>query len=60
MKENLEGCRSNKKQKRVDAQAYMNFHSNDDEDDEEQVGCRSNGKQLMDDRNVSVNSTPLR
>jgi DNA-directed RNA polymerase subunit RPC12/RpoP len=60
MKENLEGCRSNKKQKRVDAQAYMNFHSNDDEDDEEQVGCRSKGKQLMDDRNVSVNSTPLR
>lgn len=60
MKENLEGCRSHKKQKQVDAQAYMNFHSNDDEDEEEQVGCRSKGKQLMDDRNVSVNLTPLR
>ncbi|KAK7304043.1 hypothetical protein RJT34_15047 [Clitoria ternatea] len=60
MKENLEGCRSNKKQKQIDPQAYMNFHSNDDEDDEEQVGCRSKGKQLMDDRNVSVNLTPLR
>lgn len=60
MKENLEGCRSNKKQKQVDAQAYMNFQSNDDEDDEEQVGCRSKGKQLMDGRNVSVNLTPLR
>lgn len=60
MKENLEGCRSHKKQKHVDAQTYMNFHSNDEEDDEEQVGCRSKGKQLMDDRNVSVNLTPLR
>jgi len=60
MKENLEGSRSHKKQKQVDAQAYMNFHSNDDEDEEEQVGCRSKGKQLMDDRNVSVNLTPLR
>ncbi|XP_058766298.1 uncharacterized protein LOC131639876 [Vicia villosa] len=60
MKENLEGCRSNKKQKQVDAQAYMNFHSNDDEDDEEQVGCRSKGRQLMVERNVSVNLTPLR
>ncbi|CAI8587430.1 unnamed protein product [Vicia faba] len=60
MKENLEGCRSNKKQKQVDAQAYMNFNSNDDEDDEEQVGCRSKGRQLMVERNVSVSLTPLR
>ncbi|XP_019437546.1 PREDICTED: uncharacterized protein LOC109343613 isoform X1 [Lupinus angustifolius] len=60
MKENLEGCRSSKKQKQVDSQAYMNFHSNDDEDDEEQVGCRGKGKQLMDDTNVSVNLTTLR
>ncbi|XP_057750262.1 uncharacterized protein LOC130968812 [Arachis stenosperma] len=60
MKENLEGCRSNKKQKHIDAQAYMNFQSNDDEDDEEQIECRSKGKQLMDDRSVSINFTPLR
>ncbi|KAF7837638.1 DNA binding protein [Senna tora] len=61
MKENLEGCRSNKKQKQVDAQAYMNFHSIEEEDEEEQrVGYRSKGKQLMIDRSVSVNLTPLR
>lgn len=60
MKENLEGCRSNKKQKQVEAQAYLKFHSNDEEDEEERVGYRSKGKQLMVDRNVSVNLTPLR
>ncbi|KAI4335080.1 hypothetical protein L6164_013761 [Bauhinia variegata] len=61
MKENLEGCRSNKRQKQVDGQAYMSFHSNDDEDEEERVGYRSKGKQLMVvDRNVSLNLTPLR
>ncbi|KAI9123328.1 hypothetical protein K1719_006217 [Acacia pycnantha] len=60
MKENLEGCRSNKKQKQVEAQAYLKFHSNDEEDEEERVGYRNKGKQLMVDRNFSVNLTPLR
>ncbi|KAI9125732.1 hypothetical protein K1719_003150 [Acacia pycnantha] len=60
MKENLEGCRSNKKRKQVEAQTYLKFHSNDEEDEEERVGYRNKGKQLMVDRNVSVNMTPLR
>uniref|UniRef100_A0A2N9EIB1 BED-type domain-containing protein n=1 Tax=Fagus sylvatica TaxID=28930 RepID=A0A2N9EIB1_FAGSY len=67
MKENLEGCRSNKKprQSEDEGQVYLNFHSNDDEE-EVNVGYRSKGKQLMVDRNLSsdrnssVNSTPLR
>ncbi|KAJ7980474.1 HAT dimerization domain-containing protein [Quillaja saponaria] len=60
MKENLEGSRSNKRQKQDDGQMYMNFHSNDDEDEEERVAYRTKGKQLMGDRNMAVNLTPLR
>lgn len=62
MKENLEGCRSNKKPRhsRDNGQAYMNFHSNDEEELEVQVGYRSKGKQLMDDRNLAMKCTPLR
>lgn len=61
MKENLEGCRSNKKarQSEDEGQVYLNFHSNDDEE-EVNVGYRSKGKQLMVVRTSPVNSTPLR
>uniref|UniRef100_A0A803QYU5 BED-type domain-containing protein n=1 Tax=Cannabis sativa TaxID=3483 RepID=A0A803QYU5_CANSA len=63
MKENLEGCRSNKKppkHSRDNGQGYLNFHSNDDEELEVQVEYRSKGKQLMNDRNLAITCTPLR
>ena len=62
MKENLEGCRSNKKPRHSgdNGQAYLNFHSNDDEEQDINIGYRSKGKQLMDDRNSNAKCTPLR
>ncbi|XP_062116420.1 uncharacterized protein LOC133830460 [Humulus lupulus] len=62
MKENLEGCRSNKKPRltRDNGQTYLNFHSNDDEELGVQVEYRSKGKQLMINRNLASNCTPLR
>ncbi|KAL5538066.1 hypothetical protein UlMin_042276 [Ulmus minor] len=65
MKENMEGCRSNKKPRhssRDDGQAYLNLHSNDDEEQEVHIGYRSKGKQLMvmDERSLAMKSTPLR
>lgn len=62
MKENLEGCRSNKKPRHSgdDGQAYLNFHTNDDEEQELHVAYRSKGKQLMGDRNLGMKLTPLR
>ncbi|PON55765.1 Zinc finger, BED-type [Parasponia andersonii] len=62
MKENLEGCRSNKKPRhpRDNGQPYLNFHSNDDEELEVEIGHRSKGKQLMDERNLVMKCTPLR
>lgn len=63
MKENLEGCRSARRQRHSedDGQAYLNFHSNDDDDDDEDnVGYRRKGKQIIVDGNVGVNMTPLR
>ncbi|XP_059632033.1 uncharacterized protein LOC132274713 [Cornus florida] len=63
MRENLEGCRVSKKLKQVeyDEQAYLNFHSNDDvEEEEEHVEYRSKGKQLMGDKGLVINLAPLR
>lgn len=63
MRENLEGCRSNKKprQSEDDGHTYLNFHQNDDEEEEEEhAGYRSKGKQLMSDRNLVINLAPLR
>lgn len=62
MRENLEGCRSNKKprQSEDDEQSYLNFHSNDDEEDGSHVTYRNRGRQLMGNRNVGTNMTPLR
>lgn len=62
MRENLEGCRSNKKprQSEDDEQSYLNFHSNDDEDGGLHVAYRNRGRQLMVSRNVGSNMTPLR
>lgn len=63
MKENLEGCRSSRKPRQLedDEQTYLNFHSNDDEEEgEEHVGYRRKGKQLMVDQNLVINLAPLR
>ncbi|KAK2969657.1 hypothetical protein RJ640_025834 [Escallonia rubra] len=62
MRENLEGCRFSKKPKPVeyDEQSYLNFHSNDDVDEEEHVGHRNKGKQLVGDRGLVINLAPLR
>ncbi|KAK9288436.1 hypothetical protein L1049_016893 [Liquidambar formosana] len=63
MKENLEGCRSSKKPKQSedDEQSYLQFHSNDDEEEgEEHIGYRRKGKQLMSDKNLVINLAPLR
>lgn len=61
MKANMEGSRSNKKPRHSEdiGQAYLNFQSNDDEE-EVHVGYRSKGKQLMGDRNLAMKLTPLR
>lgn len=68
MKENLEGCRSNKKPRLFgdNGQPYLSFNSNDDHDEEQEdqdlrLEYRSKGKQLMDDRNsAAMKCTPLR
>lgn len=68
MKENLEGCRSNKKPRLFgdNGQPYLSFNSNDDHDEEQEdqdlhLEYRSKGKQLMDDRNLAaMKCTPLR
>uniref|UniRef100_A0A5B7A4G1 BED-type domain-containing protein n=1 Tax=Davidia involucrata TaxID=16924 RepID=A0A5B7A4G1_DAVIN len=62
MRENLEGC-FNKKPKQIEyaEQAYLNFHSNDDvEEEEENVEYKSKGKQLMGDKGLVINLAPLR
>lgn len=62
MKENLDGCRSSKKPRHSgdDGQAYLNFHSNDDEEQELHIAYRSKGKQLMGERNLAMKLNPLR
>lgn len=59
MKENLEGSRSSKKAKQSqdDAQSYLTFQY-DDED--EPVGFRSKGKQILGDGNLVVNLASVR
>ncbi|XAR56936.1 hypothetical protein NMG60_11024905 [Bertholletia excelsa] len=62
MRENLEGCRFGKKPRRIeyDEQAYLNFQSNDDIEEEEHNAYRSKGKQLMGDKGLVINLAPLR
>ncbi|XP_057546877.1 uncharacterized protein LOC130825589 isoform X2 [Amaranthus tricolor] len=65
MRENLEGCRSNKKQKlsENDEQAYLNFQSHDDDDDDdamETMEYKRKGKKVMNDKSFFLNLTPLR
>ncbi|KAL6990191.1 hypothetical protein U1Q18_052600 [Sarracenia purpurea var. burkii] len=64
MRENLEGCRFGKKPRQIeyDEQAYLNFQSNDDveEEEEEHNGYRNKGKQLMCDKGLVINLAPLR
>lgn len=61
MKEKLEECHSNRKRVRSKngGQVY-NFHSNDGEEEEEHVGNRSKGKQLMGVDNSCFDAAPLR
>ncbi|KAI3524005.1 hypothetical protein L1887_02587 [Cichorium endivia] len=62
MKEIMEGCRIGKKPKQIeyDEQAYLNFPSNDDIEEEENVSYRNKGKQLMGDKGLVINMAPLR
>ncbi|OVA16657.1 zinc finger protein [Macleaya cordata] len=63
MKENLEGCRSNKKQRQSEdeEQASLDLHSNDDDEEEEvSVGYKSKGKQVIGDKSVVISLAPLR
>lgn len=64
MRENLEGCRSNKKPKvsENDERAYLNFQTHDDDDDDgmENIGYRRKGKKVMTDKSLVLNLTPLR
>lgn len=63
MRENLEGCRFGRKPRQIeyDEQAYLNFQSNDDvEEEEEHTGYRNKGKQLMGDKGLVINLAPLR
>ncbi|XP_031285832.1 uncharacterized protein LOC116144531 [Pistacia vera] len=62
MKEDLEGCGSSKRARQADdvGPSYLAFLS-DDEEEQEHVGYgRSRGKQLMGDRDLVLNLTPLR
>lgn len=62
MRENLEGCSSSKKPRQDEGgkEAYLTFGS-EEEEEEERAGHSSNrGKQLMVDRGVVSNLTPLR
>lgn len=62
MRDNLEGCRVGKKsrQSEYEEQSYLNFNAVDDLDEEEHYGYRKKGKQLLSDKDLGVNMTPLR
>ncbi|CAI9776165.1 unnamed protein product [Fraxinus pennsylvanica] len=46
MRENLEGCRFGKKARQIeyDEQSFLNFHANDDVEEEEHAGYRNKGR----------------
>ncbi|KAF8387715.1 hypothetical protein HHK36_026369 [Tetracentron sinense] len=63
MKENLEGCRSVRKQRQSEdeEQPSLDFHSNDDDEEEEEpVGYKCKGKQVMGDKSLVISLAPLR
>lgn len=62
MRDNLEGCRVGKKsrQSEYEEQSYLNFNAVDDLEEEEHYGYRKKGKQLLSDKDLGVNMTPLR
>ncbi|CAA2972977.1 uncharacterized protein LOC111371555 isoform X1 [Olea europaea subsp. europaea] len=62
MRENLEGSRFGKKARQIeyDEQSFMNFHANDDVEEEVHSGYRNKGKQLVSDKGLVINMTPLR
>ncbi|KAF8392674.1 hypothetical protein HHK36_023023 [Tetracentron sinense] len=63
MKENMEGCRSGKKQRQSEDEerASLDFHSNDDdEEEEEHVGYKRKGKQVIGDKSLVISLAPLR
>lgn len=61
MRENLEGCRFSKKtrQAEYEEQSYLNFHPNDDAEEEDH-GYKNKGKQVVSDKGLVINLTPLR
>ncbi|KAJ0035527.1 hypothetical protein Pint_24187 [Pistacia integerrima] len=62
MKEDLEGCGSSKRARQADdvGPSYLAFLSDDEEEQEHVRYGRSRGKQLMGDRDLVLNLTPLR
>lgn len=62
MRENLEGCSSSKKPRQDEGgkEAYLTFGSEEEEEEERAGHSSSRGKQLMVDRGVVSNLTPLR
>lgn len=63
MKEDLEGCSSSKRARQAEdvGPSYSAFLSDEEEEPERVVGYgRSRGKQLMGDRDLALNFTPLR
>ncbi|XP_041996329.1 uncharacterized protein LOC121746510 isoform X2 [Salvia splendens] len=62
MRENLEGRRVSKKSRHseYEEQSYLNFSAADDLEEEEHFGYRKKGKQLLIDKDLAVNMTPLR
>ncbi|XP_075487023.1 uncharacterized protein LOC142526482 isoform X2 [Primulina tabacum] len=62
MRANLEGCRIVKKSKKIeyDEESYINFPVKDNVEEEEPVGYRNKGKQLLSDRGLVIDMAPLR
>ncbi|XP_047982241.1 uncharacterized protein LOC125223238 isoform X1 [Salvia hispanica] len=62
MRENLEGRRVSKKSRHseYEEQSYLNLSAADDLEEEEHFGYRKKGKQLLIDKDLAVNMTPLR
>lgn len=62
MRENLEGCRFNKKPKLSvnDERAYLSFQSHNDDDVVEHTGYRRKGKKVMGNKSMLLNWSPLR
>ncbi|CAI9109764.1 OLC1v1009659C1 [Oldenlandia corymbosa var. corymbosa] len=48
------------RQMEYEEQSYLNFHGNDDIDEEDQIGHKNKGKNVVSDKGLVINMTPLR